>query len=505
MKLRTRVVLTTIAVAIPVLVVMVWVYTRFTERVTEEAMAQVVTDFMHNGGRAACEASPTTWAGRPGLGPGGPGPPPDGPLGLLDGPLGPPEPPARPFSRFTPLVPGYLFPAGEPRGRPRPLGGFFGYDAAFAPSNPNAPPLDVELRDKLQHGEPRASRRTEIAGRVVLEILVRMPWQTGPCSYVLARRPGFRAAGRSTWELWVPVVAIILAGVLIAIGPVVRRIRQLTREVRASARGHYRPAISVTGDDEIGELSRAFNDAGHEIRDRMLAQERRERTLRDFLDNTTHDVMTPLTVLLGHLSAIAERAGANAPADPGRVNAAMNEAHYMAALIHNLSLAAKLEAGEPDVTSGSVDLNALIERVVARHAPVARKRQIALEHATPEAILRARGDVTFVEQAVSNIVLNAVQHSEPNGHIAVLLDRTAADQFAIRISDDGPGMTAAELGSLSRRGSRGIAARTRAPHGRGLGLHIAQRVVALHRWTLTLSNAAPRGLEVVIAGPLEPD
>jgi signal transduction histidine kinase len=174
----------------------------------------------------------------------------------------------------------------------------------------------------------------------------------------------------------------------------------------------------------------------------------------------------------------------------------MTEAHYMASLIHNLALAAKLEAGAPEVVIASLDLNALIERVTLRHQPIARTRDIALAHATPERVLRAQGDVTFIEQAVGNIVGNAVHHAASGGHVAIILRPAGATGFAIEVVDDGDGMTDAEL-------RRGNAARTRAPHGRGLGLDIVQRVVQLHAWQLSLASVAPRGLSVVIGGPLD--
>ena len=92
--------------------------------------------------------------------------------------------------------------------------------------------------------------------------------------------------------------------------------------------------------DEIGDLARAFNAAGSEVRAYIEELEKRERSLRDFVQNTTHDVMLPLTVLKGHLVTMKERLGDDAAV----VTSAMDEAHYMAALIHNLSVAAKLEA-----------------------------------------------------------------------------------------------------------------------------------------------------------------
>jgi len=75
-------------------------------------------------------------------------------------------------------------------------------------------------------------------------------------------------------------VAVVLSVVLVALGPVVARIRRLTGAVRRSARGGYASSVAVEGDDEVAELARAFNDAAAEVREHVALQERRERALR---------------------------------------------------------------------------------------------------------------------------------------------------------------------------------------------------------------------------------
>ena len=69
--------------------------------------------------------------------------------------------------------------------------------------------------------------------------------------------------------------------------------------------------------------------------------------------------------------------------------------------------------------------------------------------------------------------------------------------------DDGPGIPEADLATLATRGARGDEARTRAPEGQGLGLHIARRAAALHGFTLTLQRSEYGGLEVKLEGDQE--
>lgn len=127
--------------------------------------------------------------------------------------------------------------------------------------------------------------------------------------------------------------AFLVVGLfLTALGPVVRRVRRLTVDVRRSAAGAYLHPVAVEGHDEIAELATAFNGAAAEVRAQIEAQEHREQVLRDFLANTTHDVAIPLTVLQGRATMRrAQVAGEPVPAE--LVSHAIEDAHHLGALI----------------------------------------------------------------------------------------------------------------------------------------------------------------------------
>lgn len=160
---------------------------------------------------------------------------------------------------------------------------------------------------------------------------------------------------------------VVLAVMQLALGPVVGRIRRLTGAVRRSAGASYAKPVAVEGDDEVADLARAFNDAAGEVREQVARQEQRERTLREFLENTTHDIAIPLTVLQGHLAAIRQRVRRGEAVTAEAVGAAMDEAHYLASLTHNLTAAARLESAEPGAGRGPVELGGVVARAVARH------------------------------------------------------------------------------------------------------------------------------------------
>jgi signal transduction histidine kinase len=258
--------------------------------------------------------------------------------------------------------------------------------------------------------------------------------------------------------------------------------------------------VAVGGDDEVAELARAFDAAARQVRSELAEKDRRERALREFLANTTHDVMIPLTVLQGHLARLRAELGTGKPIERAALAAAMDEAHYIGALIGNLALAAQLDSHSPELHRGPVDLSALVTRVVARHRPIARQLAVELDSALPASGVSVDADVTMLEQAVSNVVYNAVRHNVSGGHVAVILQAPSAMSVRLSVIDDGPGVDAAEFSRLVERGFRGNAARTRSPHGQGLGLDITRRVAELHGLKLSFQASEYGGLQVELSG-----
>ncbi len=495
MNLRLRLLLTTVAVAVPLVAGLVWLDARSRHRAAEEALARITQErFERPDAQARCEADPVAW-GAPRT-PGAMGERPPGPAPRT--PSGPPShgPPSR-------------GPGGPPPGLPRAAPPrFFAYDRALASRDPAAPRLAAGTAAALAEGDWAAVDRATFDERV--EVLLRSPWPDGPCAYVLVRGTtprGFIGAILPATELWLAPLAATLIAVLVAVGPVVGRIRRLTADVRRSAAGGFVEAPAVAGADEVRQLGDAFVAASAEVRRQLAARDDRERALREFLANTTHDVMIPLTVLTQHLASLRAGVRTREPAELDEVVArAMDEAHYLAALIHNLSVAARVDVAEPRLERAAIDLNALVARVVARHRPVAAERGIELDSGVPEAPVIVDADLTLLEQAVSNVVYNAIRYNRRGGHVAVVLDRDDG-RFVLRVLDDGPGIPPPDLGSLIRRGFRSDAARTRTTGGHGghgIGLHITHTVARLHAYQLTFTNREPSGLEVELAGPLPP-
>jgi signal transduction histidine kinase len=278
--------------------------------------------------------------------------------------------------------------------------------------------------------------------------------------------------------------------------------RRLAVDVRPSAASTYERPVRVDDDDEVATLGRAFNEAGATVRVQLSEIRAREETLRKFVADTTHDVAIPMSVLQGHLSSLDEAlAGRSAPESDARshLQDAIKETHYMASLLRNLAVATKLGEANAPLAIGPVNLSALVERVIGRHRPIARASRVELDFAVPASPLVQQTDATLLEQAVGNLVDNAIRYNREGGHVAVVLDDTTGGGFVLTVTDDGPGVTVEELSTLTTRWFRGSEARTRRPDGKGLGLAIASEACQRLGLALTFNRPAAGGLEATIA------
>ena len=455
MKLRARLALTLGLATVSLLVLMGWAQSRWHSQLRVEALAEAAVHRMESGGRERCEASPERWPG----------------------PQGERRAQQRPGRSRHPF----------PRHR------VFAYDTDFQSRNPGSPRFPPELARQIEAGSDVAAFRAADQRRT--QVAVRMPWDEGPCAVVL-----MRAKGPPRWlsgAVLMPAFLVALVVILVALfaaGPVVRRVRQLTESVRKLGSESEEP-IHVEGSDEIAELGAAFEESRQTIQAQLTSLRERETALRNYIANTTHDVMLPLSVLQGHLVSLQQRIDAGETLDAKAILPSIEESQYLGSLLHNLNAAARLEANEGLAHRDPIDLNRLAERVVDRHRPIAKRKQVVLELAVPEHTIEFRGDLTLLEQAIGNVVQNAIRYNRADGHVAVIL-RGTGNAWTLTVVDDGPGIPQSDHPRVVEPSFRGSEARTRHPHGMGLGLHIASDVAKRHGLGLELSDTEGGGLTV---------
>ncbi|MDP9240425.1 MAG: ATP-binding protein [Actinomycetota bacterium] len=266
-------------------------------------------------------------------------------------------------------------------------------------------------------------------------------------------------------------------------------LRDMAAAARAMARGDYSRRVTATSRDEVGELARAFNRMATE-----LAAVDRQR--RDLVANASHELRTPITALQALLENLVDGVE---QADPHTLRVALAQTERLGQLVGQLLDLSLLESGGAQVDPQPVVLREFVEQ--AMHEVELAGRDVRLTADVSPADLAVTADPARLHQVLANLLDNASRHSPPGGVVAVTA-RPHADGVRLSVSDNGPGIPAAERDRVFERFSRLDGGRAVREGGAGLGLAIAREVVELHGGALRAEDNTPSGCRMVVDLPV---
>ncbi|MGE3149102.1 MAG: DUF4118 domain-containing protein [Pseudorhodoplanes sp.] len=224
-----------------------------------------------------------------------------------------------------------------------------------------------------------------------------------------------------------------------------------------------------------------------------------ERVRNTLLASISHDFRTPLASILGSATSLLDYgAHLDAAARRDLLAQIQTEAESLDGMVRNLLAITRIDAGALELRWDWIDLREIAERV----ASAARRRGATqkLEVSLPPALPLVRGDATLVEQALGNIVGNAVAYAGRQARIVIDAELTT-DAVALRVTDDGPGIAADILPHVFEKFMRGRrASRAEGGDGAGLGLAIAKGIMEAHGGGIAAASPAAdgRGTRIVM-------
>jgi len=280
-------------------------------------------------------------------------------------------------------------------------------------------------------------------------------------------------------------IAALLAAAVAAL--LARRLTQPLRRLGHAAgelaAGRSPEPVPREGTQELDELALAFNGMSEQL---ALARDAE----RGVLLSVSHDLRTPLTSIRGYAEGIED--GTVEPREGAAVVA--REAGRLERLVGDLLALARLRQGVLEVHGEPVDLAAVGREAEERLRP--RAREAGVEVRVEGGPAPATADHGRALQVVTNLLDNAIRVSPEGGTVTL-----AAAPGELRVSDDGPGIPAAELSHAFERfhlRSRGAHA---SPDGAGLGLAIVRELTAAMGGSVAVENRAAGGAQFTVRLP----
>jgi len=216
---------------------------------------------------------------------------------------------------------------------------------------------------------------------------------------------------------------------------------------------------------------------------------------RQFIQDASHELRTPITVALGHAELVERASREPELAEDARV--VVDELQRLRRLADRLLLLATSE--DPDFLSWSpVRVEQLLAAVLQRWSPIDRRWRL-----NPAEAATVVGDADRLGLALDALVENAVKHTGPGDEIRLGASRQDG-QVAIVVADSGTGMPAEHLDGIFERFARLDGSRSRDLGGVGLGLAIVKAIVQAHGGTVAAQSTPGRGSVFQLLLPLEP-
>lgn len=225
----------------------------------------------------------------------------------------------------------------------------------------------------------------------------------------------------------------------------------------------------------------------------LESAQRQQSFYRNFIQNVSHELKTPLTVIQGHASKIGGE-----PADrqswAASVRIISEEAKRLTQLVDNLLTLARLESPSFELDLTPVNLGALLEESILQLYEMAEKRGIALSLNSPPGLPRLKADRARLKQVVLNLLDNALKYTPASGEVQVELSVDPSNRrIHCSIQDNGEGIPEEDLPYIFDKLYRVRRSGGRTVEGSGLGLTIARQILNAHGGEIHVSSQLGRG------------
>ncbi len=260
-------------------------------------------------------------------------------------------------------------------------------------------------------------------------------------------------------------------------------IKGLTKAAVDLGEGDLKRRVEISGSDEIGRLSGAFNRMAQ-------ALETHEALRRKLTANIAHELRTPIAAMRGELEAMMD---GYIPAEKDNLHSLYAEIGRLRKLLEGIEELSRAEASSLNLGRQSFQLAPFLGNIIDRLASTSEEKHISLELSCDEG-LYIRADPDRLSQIVINLVSNAVKACGPGGRVVVAADRQG-NNVRLSVTDNGSGIKEKDLPFIFERFYKVSG------NGLGLGLTIVKELVEAHGGKVTASSEYGKGSEFIVLIP----
>ena len=299
-------------------------------------------------------------------------------------------------------------------------------------------------------------------------------------------------------QIAIVVGALIIAGLLILLFVILSSyyfmrsilvpIQRIGATSRRIAQGDFKARIQKTNDDELGRLCDTINGMADE-----LGQS--EKMKNDFISSVSHELRTPLTAIKGWAETI-QAGDTDQQMFRRGMNIIVRESERLSGIVEELLDFSRMQSGRMTLTMDKIDILAEVGEAVYMFSERAAAEHKHLLYDEPEMLSPVLGDVNRLRQVFVNVLDNALKYTSEGGTISVTADEENGF-IRVVISDNGCGIPAEHLPNVKKKFYKA----NQTVRGSGIGLALADEIMALHSGSLDIDSRENVGTVVTIRIP----
>jgi signal transduction histidine kinase len=280
--------------------------------------------------------------------------------------------------------------------------------------------------------------------------------------------------------------AVLVAMVLFY--PAKRRLRALEQAAQRLGEGDLSARAPQKGGDEIARVAGAFNRMAAELEARDAALRTSDALRRQMMADVSHELKTPLTAMRGYIETLRmPEVVLDADRRDRYFETIDRETRRLERIVKDLLDLARYEHGSVTLHPRLFDIERLFENVAGRHEREAHTKGVAIRIDVEPHADQVVADPDRIEQAIENLVGNALRHTPAGGSITMRASQ-ADGAATLSVSDTGAGIDAEHLPHVFERFYKVDFARAAESTGSGLGLSITKAIVERHGGTISVTS-----------------
>jgi two-component system phosphate regulon sensor histidine kinase PhoR len=213
--------------------------------------------------------------------------------------------------------------------------------------------------------------------------------------------------------------------------------------------------------------------------------EKNEQYRKEFLQNLSHELKTPLFSMQGYVESLLNGALHDPAVNEKFVKNTANNIDRLLDLVQDLDAITKLESDQAPLQLSTFSINDLINDTFNATLLKAKEKNIHLQFKQGSLQnKKVTADKAKIAQVLTNLIENAIKYGKENGNVIANIDKLSGDNILIEITDDGYGIAEEQLDRIFERFYRTDLARSRKVGGSGLGLAICKHIIEAHQQTI---------------------